>query len=154
MEQEKREKRQRRRGDKRSRQKRKTKQGQPENQKASNTLLPKVKVGTHQSSLPPVAVKKVVEPEDSCVLCQKPIDVIASALSCPEGGYAHFDCVLARLSQERTLAEGQKISYIGRGSFAVVQAEADGSFTFLERITWENAQAFDAMKKYVEANKA
>ncbi len=154
MEQEKREKRQRKRSDKRSRQKRKSKQGQGEAQKAPNSLLPKVKVGTHQSSLPPVAVKKVVEPEDVCVLCSKAIDVIASALSCPEGGYAHFDCVLAQLEKERTLAEGQKISYIGRGSFAVVQSEADGSFTFVERIAWENPQAFDAMKKYVEANKA
>ncbi|NMA23308.1 MAG: hypothetical protein GX938_07360, partial [Spirochaetales bacterium] len=89
-----------------------------------------------------------------CILCEKPIDLIASALSCPEGGYAHFDCVLAHLGQERTLCEGQKISYIGRGSFAVVQEEADGSFTFLERIAWENAEAFDSMKKYVEANKA
>ncbi|MDI9429913.1 MAG: hypothetical protein QM434_08490 [Spirochaetota bacterium] len=154
MEQEKKEKRQRKRGDKRSRQKRKTKQSPGENQKGASSLLPKVRVGTHQSSLPPVTVKRVVEPEDTCVLCQKPIDLIASALSCPQGGYAHFDCVLAHLSQERKLGEGQKISYIGRGSFAVVHEEADGSFTFLERIAWENAEAFDAMKKYVEANKS
>ena len=91
MEQEKKEKRQRKRGDKRSRQKRKTKQSPGENQKGASSLLPKVRVGTHQSSLPPVTVKRVVEPEDTCVLCQKPIDLIASALSCPQGGYAHFD---------------------------------------------------------------
>jgi hypothetical protein len=154
MEQEKREKRQRRRGDKRSRQKRKAKQNQVDNQKGASSLLPKPKVGTYQSSLPPVAVKKVVEPEDVCVLCSKPIGVIASALSCPQGGYAHFDCVLEKLSDERTLTEAQKISYIGRGTFAVVESGADGSFTFLERIAWENPQAFDAMKKYVEANKS
>lgn len=153
MEQEKKEKRQRKRGDKRSRQKRKAKQNQGEMQKAANSLLPQIRVGTHRSTLPAEAVKRVVEPEDICELCSKPIGVIASALGGQGGGYVHFDCALESLAKERRLTETQKISYIGRGTFAVVQTEEDGSFTFVERIVWETPQAFDAMKKYVEANK-
>lgn len=154
MEKEKREKRQRKRSDKRSRQKRKTQQNQNGTQKAPSSLLPQIKVGTYRSSLPTEEAKKVVEPQDLCALCQQPIGVIASALTAPQGGYAHFDCVLQSLQGERRLGETEKISYIGRGTFAVVRTEADGSFTFVERIAWESPQAFDAMKKYVEANKA
>ena len=153
MEQEKKEKRQRKRGDKRSRQKRKAKQSQGEAQKVVSSLLPQIRVGTHHSSLPIEPVKRVVEPEDVCTICSKPIELIASALGDAQGGYVHFDCALESLAKERHLTEAQKISYIGRGTFAVVQCEEDGSFTFLERIAWETPQAFDAMKKYVEANK-
>ncbi|NMA22079.1 MAG: hypothetical protein GX938_01005 [Spirochaetales bacterium] len=154
MEQEKREKRQRKRSDRRSRQKRKAKQSQSESPKAKkHSLLPIVRVGTHRSSLPLEPVKQVVEPKEECAICHQRIDVIASALTHPSGGYAHFDCVLGQLESERTLAEGQKISYIGRGTFAVVQSDPDGSFSFTEQIVWEDPKAFDAMKKYVETIK-
>jgi hypothetical protein len=151
-------KRQRRRADKRGRSRKQTKakrsQGEVQQQKRTkDSLLPKIKTGTHRSSLPPEPVLKVVEPEEVCVICAKKIDLIASALVHPDGGYAHFDCVLEQLHQQRTLADDQKISYIGQGTFAVVQKLDDGSFSFIDRIVWESPQAFDAMKKFVEGQK-
>ena len=71
----------------------------------------------------------------------------------PIGGLAlSFDCVLSIL-QKKKPAENQKVSYIGRGTFAVVETKEDGTFTFIRRVVWENAETFEQMKKFVEATK-
>lgn len=105
-------------------------------------------------TLPPLPVKKVVEPKEQCVLCEKPITQIASALTHPNGGYCHFDCVLDSLKEKETLSENQSISYIGRGTFAVAEKDSEGSYTFTKKIEWESAESFAAMKKYIEEIKA
>ena len=87
-------------------------------------------------------------------MCGKPIPLIANALTHPEGGYCHFDCVLASLAEREHLKENQKVSYIGRGTFAVAEKNDEGSYTFVKRIEWESSESFAAMKKYVEEIKA
>ncbi|OQA43953.1 MAG: hypothetical protein BWY50_00686 [Spirochaetes bacterium ADurb.Bin315] len=105
-------------------------------------------------TLPPLPVKKVVEPKEVCVMCKKPITLIANALTHPQGGYCHFDCVLGFLTEREQLKENQTISYIGRGMFAVAEKNSEGSYTFVKRIEWESPESFAAMKKYVEEMKA
>lgn len=121
--------------------------------KKSTVVTEQPKKPVFQSTLPQVPVKRVNEPLESCKLCGEVIDVIASAMTHPEGGFCHFDCVLNAIAQESHLTENQKVSYIGRGTFAVVQTNEDGSFSFIKRIVWENPETFEQMKKYVEAAK-
>lgn len=121
--------------------------------KPKNTLLPEQGKKVFHSNLPQLPVKRVSEPLENCKICGEVIDVIASALTHPEGGFCHFDCVLNQIASEQPLAENQKVSYIGRGTFAVVETKEDGTFTFLRRVVWENAETFEQMKKFVEAVK-
>lgn len=121
--------------------------------KPKNTLLPVQEKVPYRSSLPPLPVKRVEEPLLDCPLCGQVIETIASALTNPEGGFCHFDCVLEKITKDEQLTEKQKVSYIGRGTFAVVEENEENSFTFVKKIIWETPETFDTMKKYVEANK-
>lgn len=121
--------------------------------KPKNTLLPSQTKTPYHSNLPPLPVKRVEEPLLECPLCGKVIELIASALTHPSGGFCHFDCVLEKISKDEHLTDAQKVSYIGRGTFAVVEANAENGFTFVKKIIWETPESFNTMKKYVEANK-
>ncbi|MDD3902281.1 MAG: hypothetical protein WC136_06660 [Sphaerochaeta sp.] len=121
--------------------------------KPKNTLLPPQAKKPYHSNLPQLPVKKVEEPLETCKLCNQVIENIAQALSHPEGGHCHFDCILSKIAEDEHVNDKQKVSYIGRGTFAVVEPKEEGGFTFVKRIVWENQESFDAMKKYVEANK-
>jgi hypothetical protein len=88
-----------------------------------------------------------------CPLCGEVIENIASALTYPEGGFCHFDCVLEKIAKDERLTDKQKVSYIGRGTFAIVEENGEGGFSFAKRIVWETAENLDTMKKYVEATK-
>ena len=121
--------------------------------KPKNTLLPDTARKAYHSNLPQLPVKRVAEPLETCAYCGQVIETIASALTHPEGGFCHFDCVLAHIAEEEHVTEKQKVSYIGRGTFAVVEQNEDCSFTFVKRIVWENGEALDAMRKYVEGIK-
>lgn len=101
---------------------------------------------------PTVYVPKVREPNEECEICHKPIKSIALAITGPEGGHCHFDCVLEKLASERSLGPGQKISYLGRGVFGVVET-ADGKFKILEKISFESSEEFADMKRFVEGTK-
>ncbi|AEV28349.1 hypothetical protein SpiGrapes_0494 [Sphaerochaeta pleomorpha str. Grapes] len=118
-----------------------------------NSLLPDQTKRVFHSNLPQLPVKKVQEPLEVCPICNKTIENIAEAFTSESGGHSHFDCVLKKIAESETLAENQKVSYIGRGTFAVVEPKEGGGFTFVKRIVWENQETFDAMKKYVEAAK-
>ena len=121
--------------------------------KPKNSLLPPPVKKAFHSSLPQLPVKKVEEPLEICPLCNQVIENIAQALSHHEGGHCHFDCILAKIAEDEHITEKQKVSYIGRGTFAVVEPKEEGGFVFVKRIVWENQESLDAMKKYVEANK-
>jgi len=121
--------------------------------KPLNTLLPTQTKVPYHSSLPPLPVRRVEEPMVECPLCGKVIENIASALIYPEGGFCHFDCVLEKIAKDERLTDKQKVSYIGRGTFAVVEENEENGFTFAKKIIWETPENLDTMKKYVEATK-
>ncbi len=112
-------------------------------------LLPKKQKETPKSSLPPVKIKRVKEPLEKCAYCNKVIKNIASAIR-GEDEYYHFDCVLEKIKKEHPLKEGQVVSYIGRGAFAIIEKDKENKINFVETIQVENPKQFESMKKYVE----
>lgn len=103
--------------------------------------------------LPEVEVKKVKEPRPMCSICSEPIESIIEAISEPDGSYSHFDCVLNKLAKEHNVKDDEKISYVGQGCFAIFTKNEEGNFVIKEKISYENANAFDSMKKFVEGTK-
>lgn len=103
--------------------------------------------------LPEVEVKMIKEPRPLCSICSEPIESIIEAITEPDGRYSHFDCVLNKLTKEHNVGKNEKLSYIGQGNFAVFTKNEEGNFVIKEKITYESANSFDGMKKYVEGTK-
>jgi hypothetical protein len=102
----------------------------------------------------PIKVPRVQEPLPTCALCGKPIQAISQSISGPVAGELnHFDCVLRKIEDEEKLLPHQKISYIGRGTFAIVDKDEEGKMVFVKQIVFETPETFNAMKKFVEGNK-
>ncbi len=78
----------------------------------------------------------------NCEFCSRPIHELSSALvDKKNGGAIHFDCVITKLTETEQLEEGQKISYIGQGRFAVIFFENPHDlrkFSIVRTIEWEN----------------
>lgn len=107
---------------------------------------------SHHSSIPVPPQKTVAEPLGVCPLCGERIQAIAECFSLPEG-YAHFDCVLDRIKSQEHLMDGECVSYIGSGSFAVCHRGDDGKYTIEKRIEVENKESYNGFKSYVESLK-
>ena len=105
------------------------------------------------SSIPVAPTKTVKEPLPICPDCNERIQSIAESFSLPGGEYIHFDCMLARLKAQENLSEGQSISYVGRGNFAVVEKGEDGRYTIVRTIPVEDEKAYQGMKEFVEGLK-
>lgn len=133
--------------------KRKNNNEKKSNAKSGSQLLPKLGVKTPHSSLPVLKVKKVKEPLITCTYCGKVIENIASAIKPDENSIYHFDCMLEKLKKDESLADGEKISYIGRGNFAIVSTNSDNEIVFRKIIEVETVDAFSKMKKYIEGAK-
>lgn len=100
-------------------------------------------------------LKRLQEPMPECLICGKPIDSIAQALGGEkEGTFAHFDCVLEQIRSEENLKADQKLSYIGKGTFAIIEEnEEEKSFTIVKRIIYESPEINAYVKQYVEEAK-
>ncbi len=105
----------------------------------------------HHSSLPVTVPGPIAEPHPKCVYCGEEIESIASAFTAPDGGYAHFDCVLGRIRESEKPKEGETVSYIGCGRFALIARKEDGGFTIIREIPYESAESVRAMKEYVSS---
>ncbi len=76
-----------------------------------------------------------------CPLCGKPVydlsTAVAASKEAPEP--AHFDCVLERVAAAEALAAGERLVYLGSGSFGVVEFKdkSETLFTVKRRIQWE-----------------
>lgn len=84
--------------------------------------------------------ERPVRPTPPCHLCGEPIEDILSALAVPPGGEpAHFDCALKKASEQVGAGEGEKVIYLGRGRFAVVEAEAyqQRKLKVIRQLAWE-----------------
>lgn len=77
----------------------------------------------------PVERIKLYEGEPvECSFCGKPVTDVASALADKTTDKpVHFDCVLNYLAEHETLNDGQSISYIGQGRFAVISSKVPAS---------------------------
>ncbi len=92
-----------------------------------------------------------------CSICEKPIESITQAFSGDSpGDIAHFDCVLKKLQEDEKLTERQRISYIGNGTFAVIEYKnknTTGPFTIIKRFQIETKETMDKIKKIVNERK-
>ncbi|MFI3258395.1 MAG: hypothetical protein R3Y36_08880 [Spirochaetales bacterium] len=99
------------------------------------------KQGNSFAPAQPEIIQKHVFDTELCVSCGNPIEDLASALSDRATGKAiHFDCALETLNKSETLAENEKITYIGQGRFAVVLFENQHDlrqFQIIRIIEWE-----------------
>lgn len=58
-----------------------------------------------------------------CSKCGKQIADMTNAISDADGNAMHFDCVVEMLKEKETMTDGQQMTYIGNGRFAVVSFE-------------------------------
>ncbi|MBP5161488.1 MAG: hypothetical protein ILP16_00710 [Spirochaetales bacterium] len=100
-----------------------------------------------------LAVPQVNEPRPQCRICGEPIEFIAEAIGESDGGFSHFDCVISKLKEQENVREGEYISYIGHGNFAVFTKDEEGHFVIKTRIPYESKENYDGAKKYVEGTK-
>lgn len=77
----------------------------------------------------PVERIKLYEGEPvECSFCGKPVTDVALALADKTTDKpVHFDCVLNYLAEHETLNDGQSISYVGQGRFAVISSKVPGA---------------------------
>ncbi len=84
---------------------------------------------------PPVEYK-------SCPICGKAVKSMLTAISVNKDmDPAHFDCVVKQLAEQEQLKKGEKISYLGNGTFAVIKMNQGGkgspAFTIIKKIQYE-----------------
>jgi hypothetical protein len=80
------------------------------------------------------------QPPVVCTICDKQIFDLSSALAGRDGGGpVHFDCALAQASEGEMLEPSERVAYIGRGAFAVVEYRDKSmtAFSVKRRIQWE-----------------
>ena len=80
-------------------------------------------------------------PVPDCPYCDKPIRDIASAMTDRGSGKAvHFDCIIAKITEDETPEKGEAVSYIGGGRFGIVRFNDSGNpkkFTIRKILEWE-----------------
>jgi hypothetical protein len=93
--------------------------------------------------VPPVMASEPV-PVPDCPYCGKPIRDLPAALTDRNSGEAvHFDCVLARLTENETMGRGDSVVYIGAGRFGVVHFANPNdprSFVIKRIFEWEDKE--------------
>ena len=87
------------------------------------------------------------QPAVMCSICDKQIFDMSSALAGRDGGPpVHFDCALAQAAEGERLEPSERVAYVGRGAFAVVEYRDKSmtAFTIKRRIQWEKeGEKFD-----------
>lgn len=87
----------------------------------------------------------------SCPVCQKPVRELHAAITHRETGQpAHFDCILQVLREANDLQESEKICYLGKGSFGIVQfrqSAGPGRFLIRKRIQYEQSDDFPVWRR-------
>ena len=100
--------------------------------------------------------KIVSEPHPVCTICKKEIEFINQALhSRDNNGYVHFDCALKIIRNEYNIPFSNRISYLGKGKFGVIEAQKGqkgkiNSFTITQTIEWESDESFKCMQAEIE----
>ena len=112
--------------------------GLANNKKKNNT---KKYILTEEEKANSEAIKVLKLNKSICPMCNEPITDIATCLADHDTGVpVHFDCVLKKLNNEEKLDQGQKIVYVGKGCFAVVEFENPRDtrqFKIIRQIEWE-----------------
>ncbi len=58
----------------------------------------------------------------NCPYCEKPVKFLSTAIHVSgESNPVHFDCILERIQTRENLLENQKVTYLGKGSFGIIE---------------------------------
>ena len=139
-------------GNDRNRRKRKN-QKRGEGQQSQEQHLRQARESRRHMTFDELPVPQVSEPRPVCRICGEPIEFIAESISEADGGFSHFDCVVERIRGQEDVKEGEYVSYIGHGNFAVFTKDGEGHFTIKTRVPYESKESYDGAKKYVEGTK-
>ena len=86
-----------------------------------------------------------------CPICGEPVRDQKTAIYTPEAHkLAHFDCVVQEITKHEGLQPGEKITYLGKGTFGIVSYLASGAgvpFTVRKRIPYEPSPAERAARE-------
>lgn len=80
-------------------------------------------------------------------------DIHSAIAFAPSNQPAHFDCVVKRIAESESLAEGERVCYLGNGSFGIVveergNSQAGSRYTIRKRIQFEDKDmVFDWRKE-------
>lgn len=88
------------------------------------------------------AIVELKNRQVTCVKCGQVISDISSAMTQKDSGKpVHFECVLKEIESQETLAQNEKVAYIGQGRFGVLSYENirdQRHFTIKKIIEWED----------------
>ena len=91
-----------------------------------------------------------------CPVCQKAVRDLCSAITHQEtGNPAHFDCILKTLREVHNVQQDEKICYLGKGSFGIVQFRQHSSplrFFIRKRIQYEENDLFPEWRRQPAVN--
>ena len=80
----------------------------------------------------------------TCPICGKSVKSMLTAIAVNENmDPAHFDCVIKQIAEQEKVGKGEKITYLGNGTFAVVKMKSGSrgaSFAVTKRIQYENKE--------------
>jgi hypothetical protein len=84
-----------------------------------------------------------------CPICQSSVRDLYTAIAFGEENIpAHFDCIMKELAASEELQEKERISYLGGGSFGIVQNTGGGKFFIRKRIQFEQKELNLDWRKY------
>ena len=139
--------------DERSSRKKRRERGGLEGFSTLNQVAGVPKPHAYHSQIPVNPTRTVAEPKPTCPICGKSIDNISLSFFNEKGESVHFDCVLEEIRKMYPCSENQSISYVGHGNFAKVEKDAEGKYTIVETIPYENPERNAQMKEYVDSLK-
>ena len=86
-----------------------------------------------------------------CPICGRAVRDLKSAITHRESGQpAHFDCILKALRSDNAVQQHEKICYLGKGSFGIVQFRENSgrpSFFIRKRIQYEETETAPEWRK-------
>lgn len=79
---------------------------------------------------------------ENCPYCDKPVKFLSTAIQVK--GYdlpVHFDCVLKKIEESESLLPSEKVTYLGKGVFGVIEkTEEQPGFVIKRKIEIEETQ--------------
>lgn len=91
------------------------------------------------------------EEKFNCVICNSEINFLSTALDVKYNsvnGPVHFDCILKVLNENENLSNGESLTYIGKGVFAVIQKTSESpGFKIVRKIELENIDEIPDWRK-------
>ena len=99
---------------------------------------------------PPPAADGTGAAETACPVCSTTVHDLYTAIAYGDGmAPAHFDCVLSLLGEREELGSGERLCYLGGGSFGIVQVRPPrrkrngngGALVIRKRIDFEEREA-------------